>query len=210
MQIDLLFRPSPSNRSSSALPGLGTAPDLYDLQSYARRLLSKIGCQNLAKKVDVRWNPRMRTTAGMAYPTQALVTLNPKLQAFGSSEIDRTLRHELAHLVAHTREGRRRIAAHGPEWKQACSDLGLKDERRCHELPLPKREMTRRHFYQCPACETELSRVKPLRRKSACLACCRKHAGGRYDDRFRFVKLVRTPVPPTQATSQKPPRSRAA
>jgi len=28
-----------------------------------------------------------------------------------------------------------------------------------------------------------------LRRRSACLACCRKHSGGRYDDRFRFEKL---------------------
>jgi predicted SprT family Zn-dependent metalloprotease len=144
----------------------------------------------------VRWNPRMRSTAGMAYPGRALVTLNPRLRSFGPEEVDRTLRHELAHLVAHARVGRRRIAAHGPEWRQACADLGLPDERRCHDLPLPKRQVTRSHFYRCSACGTELARVRPLKRKSACLACCKKHSKGQYDERFRFTKIIK-PVPQT-------------
>lgn len=132
----------------------------------------------------------------MAYPTRVLVTLNPRLISFGREEVDRTLRHELAHLVAHARVGRRRIAAHGPEWRQACIDLGLLDERRCHDLPLPKRNIRRSHFYQCPACGTELARVRPLKRKSACLACCKKHARGKYDERFRFVKIAQPRTDP--------------
>ena len=67
----------------------------------------------------------MRSTAGMAYPRRSLVTLNPRLREFGDEEVDRTLRHELAHLLAHHRAGRRRIAPHGPEWARACRDLGL-------------------------------------------------------------------------------------
>jgi len=188
MQLD--FFP----KLQSNVAGKTAAEALHDaaqLQVYARRLLANVECRTLASRVEVRWNARMRSTAGMAYPSKALVTLNPRLLAFGRGELDRTLKHELAHLVAHERAGRRRIAAHGKEWKKACADLGLVDETRCHNLALPKRVVTRRHFYECPNCRTELPRVRPLQRKSACLACCRAHAGGRYDERFKFVKLSR-------------------
>ncbi|MES2571616.1 MAG: SprT-like domain-containing protein [Verrucomicrobiota bacterium] len=160
-----------------------------ELLKEASALLLKVGCPELADRLQVRWNPRMRSTAGMAFAAKALITLNPKLVAFGHEEVDRTLRHELAHLLAHHRYGRRRIAAHGPEWQAACIDLGLVDEKRCHNLPLPRRKMTRRHLYRCPGCGIEVPRVRPLRRKSACLACCRLHARGAYDERFRFIKV---------------------
>jgi SprT protein len=165
----------------------------------ARDLLRKAGAEALAGEVKVLWNPRMRSTAGMAYPGKALVTLNPRLALFGDAEIDRTLRHELAHLLAHARAGARRIAPHGTQWRKACADLGLADEQRCHTLPLPRRRMQRPHTYRCPHCGTLLHRARPLRRKIACLACCRAQSGGRYDERFRFVKVP----PPVQASAQK-------
>jgi len=161
------------------------------LSARCRELLSDLGCSDLKNRVRVHWNSRMRSTAGTAFPTKGLITLNPRLLEFGEEEIDRTLRHELAHLLAHERAGRRRIAPHGPEWRRACVDLGLREEKRCHDLPLPRRRLSARHFYRCPHCALELRRVRPLRQRSACLACCRKHSGGRYDDRFRFVKLRR-------------------
>jgi predicted SprT family Zn-dependent metalloprotease len=151
--------------------------------------LAPLGCTDLATKVRVRWNSRMRSTAGMAYPGKALITLNPRLREFGDEEIERTLRHELAHLLAHHRAGRRRIAPHGTEWRRACTDLGLADEKRCHTLPLPRRSLVRRHTYRCHSCGTEIRRMRPFRRATACLKCCRQHSGGRYDERFRFVKL---------------------
>ena len=163
--------------------------DASDLEETARTLLRAVGCDDLATRVRVRWNPRMRSTAGTAYSGKSLINLNPRLRAFGDAEIDRTLRHELAHLLAHHRAGRRRISPHGREWQQACRDLGLTDEKRCHDLPLPRRQITARHFYRCPACAVELRRVRPLRGKSACLACCRRHNAGRYADRFRFAKI---------------------
>ncbi|MGB8166983.1 MAG: SprT-like domain-containing protein [Chthoniobacteraceae bacterium] len=161
-----------------------------DLENHARTLLAELGCDGLASAVRVVWNSRMRSTAGMAYPRRGLITLNPHLREFGEEEVDRTLRHELAHLLAHHRAGRRRIAPHGPEWVCACRDLGLADEKRCHDLPLPRRKMTARHFYRCPSCEVVLHRVRPLRRKSACLVCCRRHNRGGYDERFRFQKIA--------------------
>ncbi len=160
------------------------------LMAHAKKLFHDLGYKELASRIQVRWNPRMRSTAGTAFAPKSLVTLNPRLLAFGEEEVERTLRHELAHLLAHHRAGRRRIAAHGAEWQQACLDLGLSDEKRCHDLPLPRREMQRKHLYRCPHCKVEVPRVRPLRRKSACLACCRAYAGGRYDERFRFIKLA--------------------
>ena len=124
----------------------------------------------------------------MAWPAKCLITLNPRLRAFGEAEIDRTLRHELAHLLAHHRAGRRRIAPHGPEWQQACRDLGLASEPLPHAPPAPPKTRA--------AARLRLSGVRarppprpPLRRKTACLACCRKHNRGQYDERFRFVKV---------------------
>jgi predicted SprT family Zn-dependent metalloprotease len=179
---------------SPAEAGTAAKYDAPDLEEIARTLLRGAGCADLAARVRVRWNGRMRSTAGMAYAGKSLVHLNPRLREFGDGEVDRTLRHELAHLLAHHRAGRRRISPHGREWQQACRDLGLADEKRCHDLPLPRREVRARHFYRCPGCATVLRRVRPLRPKSACLACCRQHSGGRYAERFRFVKIAAPPV----------------
>jgi predicted SprT family Zn-dependent metalloprotease len=101
-------------------------------------------------------------------------------------EIDRTLRHELAHLLAQWRVGRRQIAPHGDEWRQACCDLGIADEARCHNLPFATKVYPARFVYRCPNCQQEFPRVRRIRRAIACLACCRKHNGGDFDPRFRL------------------------
>ena len=168
-------------------------PEENPWQEKARAIFNGIGCPALATRVVVRWNTRMRSTAGMAFPAKALVHLNPRLREFGDAEIDHTLRHELAHLLAHHRAGRRRITAHGREWRAACLELGLHDEKRCHDLPLPRRQLRATLRYRCTHCGLELARVRPLRRKSACLTCCRAHNRGRYDERFRFIKIAPTP-----------------
>jgi len=164
--------------------------DAGALQETARRLLGEIGCSQLAGQVQVRWGRGMRSTAGSARYERALITLNPRLLEFGLAEIDRTLRHEIAHLAAKFRAGRRRIAPHGAEWKQACRDLGLANEPRCHDLPLPRKRLPAKHAYRCPECHVEILRVRPFRRKVACLSCCRRFNGGRYHEKFRIVKAA--------------------
>jgi predicted SprT family Zn-dependent metalloprotease len=108
--------------------------------------------------------------------------------------VERTLFHELAHLVAHHRCGRRKIAPHGPEWRQACYDLGLPNEARCHDLPLPRRKLAREFVYQCPHCRSRLERVRAFRRPAACMMCCKKYTSGRYDERFKLVRIPRSPA----------------
>ena len=161
-----------------------------ELEAAARQLLREVGAHKLVPLVRVEWNPRLRSAAGRATYHRTIVSLNPRLHAHGRAEIDRTLRHELAHLVAQARAGRRRIPPHGEEWRQACRDLGIADEQRCHMLPFRIARRTRRYRYRCPNCTKDFPRVRRIRRAIACLACCRKHSGGRFDRRFQ-LELIR-------------------
>ena len=159
-----------------------------DLETKARELLRSHDANRIATQLRVEWNSRLKTAAGRADYRQKLISLNPRLSEH-PAEIDRTLRHELAHLLAQFRAGRRRILPHGEEWREACRDLGIKGERRCHNLPFPVRRYVARFVYRCRNCRQEFPRVRRVRRAVACLACCRAHNGGEFDVRFR-LRLV--------------------
>jgi len=156
------------------------------LEAKVWEILSTVGAARLAAVVRVEWNPRLRSCACRADFREKLVSLNPRLSEYGTVEIDRTLRHELAHLLAQFRAGRRRILPHGQEWRDACHDLAIGDERRCHNLPLPTRPRTRRFLYKCPSCQRDFPRVRRIKRAIACLACCRAHSRGEFDPRLRL------------------------
>jgi SprT protein len=168
----------------------GTATEAIALQSIARDLLRTNGAGRIANELRVEWNSRLRTAAGRADNREKLISLNPRLVDH-PDEIDRTLRHELAHILAQFHAGRRRISPHGVEWRQACIDLGIADEKRCHNLPFPAHTYAARFIYRCPNCRQEFPRVRRVRRAVACLACCRKHNSGDFDLRFR-LKLLTT------------------
>jgi predicted SprT family Zn-dependent metalloprotease len=158
------------------------------MTAWCQEQATSFGLPELARKVRVTWNPRMRTTAGRAWwPTRA-IEMNPKLKAFDEAEIWRTLKHEFAHLLAYERCGRRRIDPHGEEWRVACAELGIAGESPYHSLPLKRRRMKRNHAYACPSCLSVITRVRPLRRAVACYPCCRKFNGGAYHDRFRLIR----------------------
>jgi len=160
-----------------------------DLETEARELLCSLGAKRIATELRVDWNPRLQTAAGRADYRQKRISLNPRL-AEHPEEVDRTLRHELAHILAQFRTGRRRISPHGPEWQQACCDLGIAGEKRCHTLPFPAKRYAPRFIYRCPNCRRDFPRVRKIKRTVACLACCRAHNGGEFDLRFR-LKLVK-------------------
>lgn len=152
--------------------------------------LHDLGLPGAAKLVSVVWNARLRSTAGYASYPAWRVELNPRLREF-PGQVDRTLRHELAHLIAYHRAGRRRIEPHGAEWRAACAALGIPDERACHQLPLPRSRQQRKLVYRCAACGFTLHRVRRFRRATACRSCCDRHNGGAYDARFRFELVAR-------------------
>jgi SprT protein len=159
------------------------------LEAKARDILRSFGATKLARNLSVEWNSRLKTCAGRADYRSRLISLNPQL-VHHPAEIERTLQHELAHILAQFRAGRRRILPHGVEWRQACRDLGISDEKRCHNLPFPVSERTRRYLYRCPGCRRDFPRVRRIKRAVACLACCRAHNSGKFDARFR-LRLIK-------------------
>jgi SprT protein len=160
-----------------------------DLEITARQLLCSLGAKRIATELRVEWNSRLKTAAGRADYRWKSISLNPRLVEH-PDEIDRTLRHELAHFLAQFRAGRRRISPHGPEWQQACRDLGIAGEKRCHTLPFPPKRHTPRFIYRCPNCRRDFPRVRKIKRTVACLACCRAYNRGEFDVRFRLKLLT--------------------
>src|SRR5436305_5030878 len=106
-------------RSAPTLPFSDLIGRDRALEFQARELLRALGADKLAREIRVEWNPRMKSAAGRADFREKLISLNPLLQNHdlisvkgqsGSDEVERTLRHELAHLLAQFREkSRRRI-----------------------------------------------------------------------------------------------------
>jgi SprT protein len=163
------------------------------LETKVREILEPLGAEELAREVRVEWNARLLSAAGRADSRRHLISLNPRLREHDAGEIDRTLRHELAHLLAQFRAGRHRPTPHGPEWRKACHDLGITGEERCHTLPFPVKPRARRFLYRCSRCGKEFPRVRRIKRVMACLDCCRKFNGGKFDPaaRLRLVARVK-------------------
>jgi SprT protein len=166
----------------------GPTAETVELLQTARELLRAHGAARIATELRAEWNSRLKTTAGRADYRRKLISLNPRLFEY-PAEIDRTLRHELAHILAQFRAGRRRILPHGDEWRTACRDLGIAGEKRCHNLPFPASARARRYLYKCPNCKCDFHRVRRIRRAVACLACCRAHNGGEFDARFQLRRI---------------------
>lgn len=160
-----------------------------ELTEKCRRMAGMVGLNELADQVKVFWNLRLSSTAGLAHHSNAQIDLNPRLERFAPTEPERTLLHELAHLIAHFRASGRRIKPHGPEWQSACLELGIPGEKRCHDLPLANRVIKRKLAYQCRCCGIIVPRVRKLSRDSACYPCCQKYNRGGYSRRFLLEKI---------------------
>jgi len=165
----------------------------HKLTIHAQQLVSTLNT-TLKKPVEVYWNSRLRSSAGRAFIKQHIIELNPKLRTLLSTEntnqseqeIERTLRHELAHILAHERHGMN-IQPHGPEWRKACSDLGIPGEAARHKLPIGSQRKTKRPYhYVCPNCSLVMSRTRPIKGQYACIACCRKYNNNKFSKKFLF------------------------
>lgn len=159
---------------------------LRDILEQALKRLRVVGGNELASKVTVVWNSRMRSTAGRAHWPEAKVELNPKLISISLAEVRRTLLHELAHLLAYHRNRRRSIQPHGREWQQACADLGIPGESATHSLELPSVRQQKKWRYICPNCLEQIERVRKMTSFVACYQCCKTYNGGRYHARYRL------------------------
>ncbi len=184
------------------------------LTQRAREWLIHLGLSPASCNVEVLWNGRLKTTAGTACVRTMRVELNPRLHELGLEQISRTLRHELAHLVAHVRSGKRahRIQTHGVEWRRACAALGIAGEPAFHDLPFERRSLARKYAYECPNCGLIAYRVRKFERFTACFQCCKKYNRGVYHPKFQFRRIHHqvTVSPPSgaDASSAKPGEGR--
>jgi len=169
--------------------------EIGELNQLAIEHCNELGLTGLALVVQVKWNSRMRSTAGRAYYQHGIIELNPKLIQISEAELHRTFLHELAHLVAHARTHPRNIAPHGAEWKEACRDLGIPNEKATHDLPLGGRSQKRNWYYTCPHCEAVITRARRMKRKwVACYECCKKYNNGKYSAKFALQEKYQDPL----------------
>lgn len=99
-----------------------------------------------------------------------------------------TLKHELAHALAFQRSPR--CQPHGPEWRAACSLLGIPAQR-CSDLPRlgPPARPRPRYLYVCPACNQQVLYRRRLRLPHSCGRCDR-----RYNPDYRLRLVAQLPA----------------
>ncbi len=105
--------------------------------------------------INVQWNPRMRSRAGLCRPGQAIIELNPHLLKDEKS-LEEVLLHEICHMAVSHRWPY--AAAHGDKWKKLMVLCGQKPLR-CHDLIVTKRHLQKRWDYNC---ECQIHKVTTL------------------------------------------------
>ncbi|MFT6182180.1 MAG: putative SprT family Zn-dependent metalloprotease [Akkermansiaceae bacterium] len=192
-QMKFSFLESPVSRASVGGTVIETRSRLRgedeELTRLCLELLRDLNLEELADRVVVEWNTRMRSCAGRAFWPKGLIQLNPQLTGISKAEVRQTLLHELAHLVAYERNPNCSIKSHGKEWQRACVEVGIPGEKATHELALPTRSLKRQWRYECPRCKKTFERVRKYKSAVACYDCCLKETGGSYHDSFRLNEI---------------------
>lgn len=120
-----------------------------------------------------------RRRFGVCRYNRKLISLSRTLVELNSEDECRdTVLHEIAHALAGPGAG------HGPEWKRMCRLVGARPQR-CYAQG-EVREPEPRYVARCPSCRNEIGFQRRPTRERACTSCCRRHARGTYDDRFRM------------------------
>jgi len=151
----------------------------------------------------LHWNSRLRTSAGRfipgsrkfwrAFPPKIEVASYLLEEQNASALVYDTVAHEMIHYWLWVR---RCPYGHTPEFLAKMRKMGVN-----RYNPVP-RTRPFKYLYQCKVCEKNF----PARKKLgalACATCCKQHAQGKYDPRFKLV-LFRTlsPGEPSQLTQQ--------
>ncbi len=135
------------------------------------RWLCVWGCP--AGGTTAHWNPRLRTTAGRAFPRGGRVELNPNLLAVrcGTLAFDAVMVHEAAHLAVHRLLGPN-LPPHGEGWRGLVREAGF--EPTVHHGLIEGRESAtscQKHAYLhfCDLCEAR--QVQGHEPPAKCRAC---------------------------------------
>lgn len=137
----------------------------------------------------LEWNTRLRASAGRFIPGKRSLRWRPGrparielarylLEEANSLElVNDTLGHEMIHYWLWTLG---RPHGHTPDFYLKMNQMGVS---RYNSVP---RTRPFRYAYRCPGCAKEFFSRRRLG-VLACTVCCTRHAGGRFDPRFRLV-----------------------
>lgn len=137
-------------------------PPSPELGETARALLDRLAAEfPLSGAARLEWR-RFRASAGRAHYEERLILLSSMLLT-DVDRLERTLKHEYAHLLAFDRHGRAG-AGHGAAWRRAMADLGLPPVVR-HDYPTDRNQPRQAVTYRCQRCGSALIRKRRLPRR---------------------------------------------
>jgi predicted SprT family Zn-dependent metalloprotease len=105
--------------------------------------------------IDIHYNPRMRSRAGLCKPSERVIELNPHLLK-DEKTLEEVFIHEICHMAISYRWPY--ADAHGPKWKKLMTLCGFKPLR-CHNLVPVKRHLQQRWDHTC---ECQIHKVTTL------------------------------------------------
>lgn len=136
---------------------------------------------------DLVWNTRLRSSAGrfipgsrkyfMSFPAKIEIASYLMEEVRARELVRDTLAHEMIHYWLWIRK---KPYGHTPEFLAKMKQMGVSRYNSVPRIRPPK------YLYQCQACGKDFPAKKRLG-ALACAICCKAHAGGRYDSRFKLV-----------------------
>lgn len=125
------------------------------------------------RSIEVRWNRRLKTSAGRAFVRSGRIELNPNLLAGAPEQVATVLTHEAAHVAAWRLFGPA-ADAHGRQWRALMRLAGCSPAV-THDLPVRRaRRAKTRYVYLrlCDGCGDR--RIMAAVRYGRCHGCSRR------------------------------------
>lgn len=118
---------------------------------------------------------------GDCHGTKKRIRISEQFLRLSMEALEDTIRHEIAHAIDYEIRG---TSDHSYRWKRIAMQCGA-DPTRTKHVP-PSARPAAKYTAKCPRCGTESQYHRRPKRRKACASCCRKYAGGRFDERFEF------------------------
>ncbi len=147
-----------------------------ELRVFAHEQMERYGL--LSDGWTFRFDTARRRFGVCRFNKKVISLSRPLVELNSEAECRDTVLHEIAHALAGPNAG------HGPEWVSMCRKVGARPVR-CYGAG-EVREPEPRYVARCPSCKKEAGFQRRPTRVRACSDCCKKYAGGRYDERFRM------------------------
>lgn len=142
-------------------------PPSANLTALMRPWARRWGLPGLEDGVRVRFNPRLRRSAGRCSPATGEISLHPALASAPPQSLATVLCHELAHVAAYQLHGRA-ARPHGPEWAELVIQAGHRPSvalpSRTLGIPAPsqRKQPGPSYLHRCPVCHFSRLARRPV------------------------------------------------